>query len=153
MWCGVHSARNAAFWLMYCPLNCVGNVNNGGEVLSDGDIHIYGKLHGRVICGLKGDSSSKVYCRSFDAALVGISDAFVVVEDHLTSLRPVMGKPVCISYHSSSQEAGGGLHSHVSALRNTSNDSSSNSQAMEPAVKIPMGEGEGGYVAFTVLPS
>ena len=124
-----------------------GNVNNGGEALSDGDIHVYGKLLGRVICGLKGDSNGKIYCRSFEPALVGISDTFVVVEDHLSELRPVLGRPVCVSYHADAHTAQ--LQARALRSTSTSNDSSSSSHAMEPAVKISTG-GES-YLAFTVL--
>jgi len=126
----------------------LGNVNNGGEVLSDGDIHIYGKLLGRVICGLKGSNNCTIYCRSFEPALVGISDAFIMVEDHMNELRSVIGKPVCVSYHSSNPAKSG----HSAALRSTSNDSSSTSQVLKPTVTIPIGDAEG-YVAFTILPS
>lgn len=126
----------------------LGNINNGGEVLSDGDIHIYGKLLGRVICGLKGDSSCKIYCRSFEPALVGISDSFIMVEDYMNELAAVTGKPVCVSYHSA-VEGGNGS---TAALRRTANDSSVTSQVLEPTVRIPMGDA-GGYVAFTILPS
>lgn len=125
----------------------LGNVNNGGETLSDGDIHIYGKLLGRVICGLKGNSNSKIYCRSFEPALVGISDSFIMVEDHIDELKEVIGKPVCVSHHSKNSSL---LSGQAAALRNTSNDSSSTSQVLEPAVKIPVSKDS--YIAFTILP-
>ena len=47
-------------------IHAIGNVNHGGEALSDGDLHIYGKLLGRAICGLKGSYASSVYCQYFD---------------------------------------------------------------------------------------
>jgi septum site-determining protein MinC len=38
----------------------LGNVSSGGEVVSDGDIHVYGNLRGRALAGL-GGGNGRVY--------------------------------------------------------------------------------------------
>ena len=99
-------------------LTVVGTVNSGGEVLADGDIHVYGALNGRALAGLGGSSSSstsesasnnnmnsststdfgstpKIFTSSFGASLVGIGDEFVIPDD-FPQLSAVIGKHVCI---------------------------------------------------------
>ena len=79
-------------------IHAIGNVNHGGEALSDGDLHIYGKLLGRAICGLKGSYASSVYCQYFDPSLIGINDHFINVEDYKEQLQRFIGSAVYISY-------------------------------------------------------
>jgi septum site-determining protein MinC len=69
----------------------LGSVNNGAEVLSDGDIHVYGSLLGRAVAGLGGSSEAHIFARSFGASLVGISDAFIAPDD-CTNLQGIEGK-------------------------------------------------------------
>lgn len=146
----------------------LGNVNSGAEVLCDGDIHIYGKLMGRVLCGLTGNRFSSIYCKHFEASLVGIGESFVIVEEHADALRSVVGKALCISLqrHSDSDEhsktssstgvasSGNGADRHrmmhSPSTRRSNNDSTSASSVLTPAVKIDVGEGY--HMAFTVIP-
>jgi septum site-determining protein MinC len=83
----------------------MGNVNDGGEVMSDGDVHVYGKLLGRVMSGLRGNSNSIIVCKHFQPSLVGIADAFILTEDHKEKLQAVMGKAVMISLISTSSNS------------------------------------------------
>lgn len=57
----------------------VGAVNGGGEVLADGDVHVYGPLRGRAVAGLGGAASARVFATSFSASLVGVADCFIMV--------------------------------------------------------------------------
>ena len=114
-----------------------GNVNHGGEALSDGDLHVYGKLLGRAICGLQG-ANSKIYCRAFNPSLIGINEHFINAEDFRAQLAPVMHKPVCISYHTQSALP-------AELLPNKEG----NPSMMVPEVKLPLGKDE--YMAFTLL--
>jgi len=59
----------------------MGSVNSGGEVLSDGDIHVYGTLRGRAIAGLNGNDKAQIFASTFDAELVGIASLFTTCED------------------------------------------------------------------------
>ena len=79
-----------------CSLIVIGSVNDGAEVLADGDIHVYGSLKGRAVAGLGGLApTASVFAHVFDASLVGIADAFVMPDD-CPSLRDVIGKAVRI---------------------------------------------------------
>ena len=115
-----------------------GNVNHGGEALSDGDLHIYGKLLGRAICGLKG-ANSKIFCRAFNPSLIGINEHFINVEDYQQELKVVMNKPVCVSYHYQSTLP-------TELLPNKEG----NPNMMVPEVKLKLNNKED-YLAFTVL--
>jgi len=57
-----------------------GSVHSGGEVLSDSDIHVYGKLKGRALAGLS-VPNSRIYAQEFDAELVCIGGVFTTLED------------------------------------------------------------------------
>lgn len=57
----------------------IGSVNSGGEVLSDADIFIFGKLRGRALAGLSGGAGC-IICTSFDAELVAIGNSFTTVD-------------------------------------------------------------------------
>jgi septum site-determining protein MinC len=52
----------------------------GAEVMSDGCVHIYGSLRGRVMAGARGDTSARVFCQDFSAELVSIAGVFRVFE-------------------------------------------------------------------------
>jgi septum formation inhibitor MinC len=83
----------------------IGSVNSGGEVLSDGDVFIFGRLKGRAMAGLgaggaqskiepidgddEGNSHSKkeitlsarIFASHFDPELICIGDAFTTVDN------------------------------------------------------------------------
>lgn len=63
-----------------CDLIINASVSNGAEVLADGNIHIYGTLHGRALAGVQGNTSARIYCKSLDAELVAISGNYLVNE-------------------------------------------------------------------------
>jgi septum site-determining protein MinC len=68
-------------------------VNRGGEILAEGNIHVYGPLRGRAVAGLGGDRSVRIFCRHLDADLVSIGGFYMVSEQ----LDPALiGKPVQI---------------------------------------------------------
>ncbi|MFQ3235439.1 MAG: septum site-determining protein MinC [Paraglaciecola sp.] len=55
-------------------------VNEGAEVLADGNIHIYGTLRGRALAGVKGDTDARVFCLQMEAELVSIAGYFILNE-------------------------------------------------------------------------
>lgn len=63
-----------------CDLVVIGSVGNGAEVISDGSIHIYGKLRGRAIAGAKGNKDSAIFCSSIEAELVSIAGTYWLSE-------------------------------------------------------------------------
>lgn len=62
----------------------IGSVNSGGEVMSDRDIFVFGKLRGRALAGLasteKDEESARIFASSFDAELICIGDTFTTVD-------------------------------------------------------------------------
>ncbi len=63
-----------------CDLVIIGSVGNGAEVISDGNIHIYGKLRGRAIAGAKGNKESAIFCQSIEPELVSIAGTYWLSE-------------------------------------------------------------------------
>jgi septum site-determining protein MinC len=55
-------------------------VNPGGEVIADGNIHIYGALRGRAIAGAQNDAEARIFALNFDPELVAIAGFYVVRE-------------------------------------------------------------------------
>ena len=48
-------------------------VSHGAELLSDGNIHVYGALRGRALAGIAGDKQARIFCQSLDAELLSIA--------------------------------------------------------------------------------
>lgn len=78
-----------------CDLIVLGPVSPGAELLSDGNIHVYGPLRGRALAGIKGDGRARIFCRQLSAELVSIAGHYKVAED----LRrdPLWGQSVQVS--------------------------------------------------------
>ena len=62
-------------------------VSHGAELLSDGNIHVYGALRGRALAGISGDVEARIFCQSLDAELVSIA-GFYRLSD---AIEPVNG--------------------------------------------------------------
>jgi septum site-determining protein MinC len=62
-------------------------VSHGAELLSDGNIHVYGALRGRALAGISGDLEARIYCQSLDAELVSIA-GFYRLSD---AIEPING--------------------------------------------------------------
>lgn len=56
-------------------------VNPGGEVMADGNIHIYGSLKGRALAGVAGREDARIYCHDLQAELVAIAGYYTINED------------------------------------------------------------------------
>ncbi len=63
------------------------SVSAGAELLSDGNIHIYGVLRGRALAGISGDLNARIFCQSLEAELVSIA-GFYRVSD---AIEPIAG--------------------------------------------------------------
>ncbi len=62
-------------------LTVIGPVSSGAELMADGNIHVYGPLRGRVIAGLQGDTTARVFCNELQAELVSIAGHYRVSEN------------------------------------------------------------------------
>ena len=85
----------------------LGSVHSGGEVLSDGDIHLYGKLKGRALAGLgTPGGAARIYVQSFDPELVCIDGTYTTIDDvaELTKGAVHAGDAVMVYLDSTSGE-------------------------------------------------
>ncbi len=57
------------------------SVSPGAEVLSDGNIHIYGALRGRALAGVNGNKEARIFCQKLEGELVSIAGHYWVNED------------------------------------------------------------------------
>ncbi|MEW5838335.1 MAG: septum site-determining protein MinC [Pseudomonadota bacterium] len=69
------------------------SVNEGAEVIADGDIHIYGALRGRALAGARGRQDARIWCQHLDAELVSINGIYRTRDSIDTHL---IGKPAVI---------------------------------------------------------
>ncbi|MBV1878834.1 MAG: septum site-determining protein MinC [Pseudomonadales bacterium] len=58
----------------------IGNVNEGAEVLAQGNIHIYGTLRGRALAGVQGNTKARIFCQQLSAELIAIAGNFLPSE-------------------------------------------------------------------------
>ena len=63
------------------------SVSHGAELLSDGNIHVYGTLRGRALAGISGDLEARIFCQCLEAELVSIA-GFYRLSD---AIEPVLG--------------------------------------------------------------
>lgn len=68
----------------------VNSVNEGAELLVDGNIHIYGALRGRALAGIHGNRAARIFCQSLEAELVSIAGFYKMEEDIPERLRGKM---------------------------------------------------------------
>lgn len=68
----------------------VNSVNEGSELLVDGNIHVYGALRGRALAGIHGNQSVRIFCQSLEAELVSIAGFYKMQEDIPAELRGKM---------------------------------------------------------------
>lgn len=59
----------------------VGRVASGAEVVAGGSVHVYGTLQGRVIAGISGSRSARIFCTEARAELLCIGGAYVTAEN------------------------------------------------------------------------
>ncbi len=65
----------------------------GSEIMADGSIHVYGALRGRVLAGVKGNKSARIFCSSLQAELIVIAGRYQLLDESNTTL---IGKPAMI---------------------------------------------------------
>jgi septum site-determining protein MinC len=65
----------------------LGTVSAGAEVIADGHIHVYGKLHGRALAGAQGDGKARIFVQSLEAELIAVAGVYMVSEELNEELR------------------------------------------------------------------
>lgn len=59
-----------------CDLVVTSSVSAGAELISDGNIHVYGMMRGRALAGASGDSQCQIFCTQLSAELVSIAGQY-----------------------------------------------------------------------------
>ncbi len=59
----------------------VGRVASGAEIVAGGSVHVYGALQGRVIAGISGSPSARIFCTEARAELICIGGVYITAED------------------------------------------------------------------------
>ncbi|WII95538.1 septum site-determining protein MinC [Moraxella haemolytica] len=76
-------------------LTILGGVNQGGEAITDSNLHIYGHGLGRLVAGATGDKDAHIFCQKFNPTLVAVAGTYCLSEDIPSEL---IGKAVKVSY-------------------------------------------------------
>ena len=71
----------------------MGQVGPGAEVIADNNIHVYGPLRGRALCGVSGNAGTRIFCQSLEAELVSVAGNYRMLETIPEALR---GRPAQI---------------------------------------------------------
>ena len=67
-------------WAQGGDLVVTSTVNAGGEVIADGNIHVYGALRGRAIAGGGDNAEARIFAQVFDPELISIAGYYAVRE-------------------------------------------------------------------------
>lgn len=59
----------------------VGRVASGAEIIAGGSVHVYGALQGRVIAGISGSPTARIFCREARPELLCIGGVYVTAEE------------------------------------------------------------------------
>lgn len=79
---------------VYAPggdLVVLGPVSSGAEVLADGHVHAYAPVRGRIMAGVQGDTSARIFCADLNAELLSVAGQYKLSEDVGARFR---GRPV-----------------------------------------------------------
>ena len=71
----------------------MGSIGAGAEVIADCNIHVYGPLRGKALCGVSGNTETRIFCQSLEAELVSVAGNYRLLEEIPEDLR---GKPAQI---------------------------------------------------------
>lgn len=67
-------------YIPHADLIVTNNVSVGAELISDGNIHVYGVMRGRVLAGANGDITKKIFCTQLFAELISIAGKYWIIE-------------------------------------------------------------------------
>lgn len=70
-------------------------VNQGAEVIADGNIHVYAPLRGRALAGAGGDKAARIFTQCMQAELVSIAGVYRTIEQGLPP--DIASKPAQVS--------------------------------------------------------
>jgi septum site-determining protein MinC len=56
-------------------------VNQGAELIADGNIHVYSSLRGRALAGARGNDQARIFCQRLEAELISIAGVYVSADE------------------------------------------------------------------------
>lgn len=62
-------------------LTIIGSINQGAEVITDSNLHVYGRGLGRLVAGATGDKDARIFCQKFNPTLVSVAGTYCLSED------------------------------------------------------------------------
>lgn len=65
----------------------VASVSSGAEIIARGNIHVYGRMRGRALAGVNGDSKARIFCQSLEAELIAIAGLYKTSDEIGASFR------------------------------------------------------------------
>ena len=68
-------------------------VNQGAELIADGNIHVYSTLRGRALAGARGNDQARIFCQRLEAELISIAGVYVNADE---LPKDKLGKPAQI---------------------------------------------------------
>ncbi|ESQ13197.1 MAG TPA: septum site-determining protein MinC [Chromatiaceae bacterium] len=68
-------------------LTVIAAVSSGAELMADGNIHIYAPMRGRVMAGLRGNTTARIFCQDLQAELVSVAGHYRVSENIPSELK------------------------------------------------------------------
>lgn len=75
---------------VYCPdgdIVVMQHTSAGSELLAGGSVHVYGALRGRVLAGVQGDETARVFCQNLEAELIAIAGRYRLLEEIEDNLK------------------------------------------------------------------
>jgi septum site-determining protein MinC len=65
----------------------VASVGSGAELIARGNIHVYGRMRGRALAGVNGDTKARIFCQSLEAELIAIAGLYQTSDDMKPAVR------------------------------------------------------------------
>lgn len=66
-----------------CDLVVLAMVNQGAEVVADGNIHVYAPLRGKAMAGARGDTNARIFSTCLEPELISIAGVYRTSENPL----------------------------------------------------------------------
>ncbi|WP_296510895.1 septum site-determining protein MinC [Rhodoferax sp.] len=85
-----------------CDLVVLAIVNQGAEVVADGNIHVYAPLRGKAMAGARGNTKARIFALQLEPELVSIAGVYRTSENPLPP--DIHGKPAQIRLSEDGQE-------------------------------------------------
>ena len=85
-----------------CDLVVLAIVNQGAEVVADGNIHVYAPLRGKAMAGARGDTNARIFSLCLEPELISIAGVYRTSENPLPP--HVQGKAAQVRLSNDGQE-------------------------------------------------